>query len=99
MEKVLLIIMSSVFAVLPSLALAGDGAAAPAGSWAGHFDLSMVLTAVVWVVATGSIIYFSLRHRGEKKGEEGERTKGGRLLEIAWAAVPFVILLLFGVRM
>lgn len=99
MVRVLFVIWACVSFVLPSLVVAADGTVVPERSWVQHFDLSMVLTAVVWVVITISIINFGLSHRGEKKDEEGERIKGSRLLEIAWTAVPFVILLLFGVRM
>jgi cytochrome c oxidase subunit 2 len=50
---------------------------------------------VFFIVLMGAMIYFAIAHKQKVEGEKTHPTKGSHALELAWAVVPSVFLLVF----
>ncbi|MFA5354763.1 MAG: cytochrome c oxidase subunit II, partial [Thermodesulfovibrionales bacterium] len=98
MVKGLLGIMAFLWGLLPVLASAGERTIIPSQSWDRHYNLYIIIMAVIWVGVTVPLIYFSFRYRRRRKDEEGAHIEGNTFLEIVWTAVPLIIVLLLGVQ-
>ncbi len=63
-----------------------------AGAITNLFTIALVIGAVVFLVVTGLVIYFSVRYH-RRRGQEGEPPQGGshRGIEIVWTAIPVLI--------
>jgi cytochrome c oxidase subunit II len=56
------------------------------------FTLVMVLSALVFLLVAGLLVYFVVRYRGRAGDEDPAQVEGNRKLEIFWTATPALLL-------
>lgn len=59
------------------------------------FNVILWITAIIFLVVEGALIWFVFRYR-HKEGRKAEYTHGNTRIEIIWTAIPFVIVIVLG---
>jgi cytochrome c oxidase subunit 2 len=56
------------------------------------FYVALVISALIFIIVTGSLIYIMVRYRSRPGDGEPKQVLGGKGIEIAWTVVPLLIL-------
>lgn len=70
----------------------------PAVGWQKHFELWAIVSTIIFLVVFLPMLYFIFKYRRKKEGEDGAYIEGHLGLEIAWTAIPLIIIVLLGVQ-
>ncbi len=70
----------------------------PAKGWDRHFKLWLYISIAIWFVVTIPMLYFLVKYRRKREGEDGAYIEGNTGLEILWTVIPIIIIILLGVQ-